>query len=475
MPIEGLPDVTGEGRQIPNYSYYVEGRYVRMAWAQFHPEDVYTDLVSPSGAITKGFSYPQLAGSTNINNEKTNPALKKEYELYDYIPIHTAGEDTANPFTQGDANTGGDIYYSFDLRDITDQGSIGDIRPEDLPKDEILSFDGFEDMSKLTPEVMLAAIQANGGQVPAEYQQLAQDLPGIYGNPAVYALELAMRDRENLDRHFVYRGSTPSDQWRKFNAGASIGANVTYEEEANGVDGQIIITPNDNYQALFSFSYTKREVTGGGFNLAPLQDPLTGEIITDAVIDPDTNEIVPPSEIVEGKEYRAYGDWMRYDPWQYQLGIWNFSNPADPTSFTGGSVNGLDLAMIPQWNLSLWNRYTFTEGPLEGLYTAVGVRYYSSAPTAVPIGGNGLVQNLFLTPDAKERYVYDLSFGYTTHFWGARWRFAFNISNLFDSQVDQTTVTYHYQDFWGADQTRTMRTRNVYEPRSWRFTVSAAF
>src|SRR5690606_20979589 len=96
-----------------------------------------------------------------------------------------------------------------------------------------------------------------------------------------------------------------------------------------------------------------------------------------------------------------YADWMRYETWVYQLGIWNFDNPADPTSFDGGSVDGIDLSLVPEWNLNLFSKYTFHEGPFDGLGIGGGARYAASAPTSVAVGGEGFRENRFLTPPTE--------------------------------------------------------------------------
>jgi hypothetical protein len=239
-------------------------------------------------------------------------------------------------------------------------------------------------------------------------------------------------DRNGLDG----AGNNPSN---------NTGALVTFEEETVGVDGQVIFSPTDNYQILFTYSHQQREVIGNGFNLAPLVDPITGEK-------------VPGS---------------KYDRWVFVLGEENFTDPTDPTTFTGEGVNGMDLSFVPEWNLSLWNKYRFREGPLEDLEIAGGVKYFGEAPTSVAIGGTTLRENEFPTPPTPERFEFDASISYRFNFMDIRWRIALKVNNLFDDEVDEAVVEYRDPD--GPIDPVFRRSRVYYGPRTYRISLSASF
>jgi hypothetical protein len=239
-------------------------------------------------------------------------------------------------------------------------------------------------------------------------------------------------DRNGLDG----AGNNPSN---------NTGALVTFEEETVGIDGQVIFSPTDNYQILFTYSHQQREIVGNGFNLAPLIDPITGEK-------------VPGS---------------KYDRWVFVLGEENFTDPTDPTTFTGEGVNGMDLSFVPEWNLSLWNKYRFREGPLEDLEIAGGVKYFGEAPTSVAIGGTTLNENRFPTPPTPERFEFDASISYRFDWMDIRWRVALKINNLLDDQVDQAVV--QYSDPGGPIDPVYRRTRVYYGPRTYRLSLSASF
>lgn len=229
------------------------------------------------------------------------------------------------------------------------------------------------------------------------------------------------------------------------NPSNATGALVTFEEETHGVDGQIIFSPTDNYQIMFNYSYQEREIVGNGFNLAPLIDPISGEKV------PGT----------------------KYDRWVFALGEENFTDVTDPTTFTGEGVNGLDLSFVPNWNLSLWNKYRFSEGPLANLELAGGVKYFGESPTSVPIGGSTLSENKFPTPPSPSRIEFDASIGYRFEWMQIRWRLALKINNLLDDQVDEEVV--QYSDPGGLIDPVFRRTRVLYTPRTFRLSFSASF
>ena len=254
------------------------------------------------------------------------------------------------------------------------------------------------------------------------------------------AFDLAIRDRE-FDGMPIHYFAGPDIQ--NFNSPSnSVGAPVTFEEEATGVDGQIVFSPTNNYQLLFSFSHQNRKVVGNGFNL------------------------VDPVDIRTGERYST-----EYDMWVYVLGPDAFDDPSDPTTTNGKGVNGLDLSFTPSTSLSLWNKYTFTDGALAGLEIAGGARYNGSAPTSIPIGGTDLSINEFPTPPTKSRIDFASTINYTFDWNRVRIRTSLSIRNLFNQRSSENVVTYTDRD--GGEQVR--RSRVQYGPRTWRLSVTASF
>lgn len=254
------------------------------------------------------------------------------------------------------------------------------------------------------------------------------------------AFDLAIRDRA-FDGNPVHWIGGPDTQ-NFNNPSNSLGAPVTFEEEANGFDGQIIFSPAPNYQILFTFSHQKREVVGKGFNLVAPVDIRTGEMYS-----------------------------TPYDRWVYILGPDAFDDPSDPTTTNGKGVNGMDLSFTPRTSLSMWNKYAFQEGVLEGLEIAAGARYNGSAPTSIPIGGRDLAINQFPTPPVKSRVDFASTINYSFDWNRVAWRLSLSVTNLLNDRSSQNVVTY--QDENGGEQVR--RSRVIYAPRSWRLSLTASF
>jgi len=268
----------------------------------------------------------------------------------------------------------------------------------------------------------------------------------IAANPEVVlfeAFEMALEDRNSVGFPFYYLSLIDSNNYNNNPSnGVGRGNTITFAEEARGMDGQIIYSPTDNYQIMFNFSHQQREVTGNGFSMV------------DAVDSSGNN-------------------WgTRYDAWVYLLGVENFEDPTRASTFTGGSVNGIDLSFVPQTSLSLWNKYQFTEGPLDGFELGGGVQYFSGAPTSIAIGGTSLGANQFPTPDTPERYKWDAFLGYRFTMFEMEWRLALRIKNLLN-QDDDTAYAEYSTDVPGVTERR--RTEVFYEPRTWRLSLTASF
>jgi len=221
---------------------------------------------------------------------------------------------------------------------------------------------------------------------------------------------------------------------------------VTYEEEGKGFDGQIIFSPSHNYQVMFNFSHIERQIVGRGFNM------------------------VRPID--------QYGnDWATgYDSWNWAFGRQNFTDPKDPTTFTGEGVNGIDISFVPQNNLSLWNKYQFTEGKLKNFDLFGGVTWKDGAVTSVPIGGQKIRANFFRTPPTAERYNVQAGFGYQWATDKADWRLRVNVNNLLDDTYDSNVITYNETDpLSGAAFTEQRRWEQYFNGRSYRLSLNASF
>jgi outer membrane receptor for ferric coprogen and ferric-rhodotorulic acid len=266
--------------------------------------------------------------------------------------------------------------------------------------------------------------------------------------PLVRAFDLAFQREpvRNAEGELVQYHDTGLRYWSQDdqfnNASEGTGANVLFEERGVGIDGQLVFSPTDNYQILFSFSHIEREVVGNGFTMV------------DAVSQQD------------GQNYGT-----EYDVWVYVLGRENFEDPTRASTFTGGSVRGLDLSGTPSTSLRFWNKYSFREGVLRGFAVGGGVQWNSSVATSTPIGGTDLVENRYPTPDLPSHYELEAMLSYSMEWQDIDWRFQLNVRNLLDDNYDAPVA--EYVDYYGTTIYR--RAVKIYDPREFRFSVSARF
>ena len=317
------------------------------------------------------------------------------------------------------------------------------------------------DTTALTPygfhnfltEVWSNPLLAGGGRLRFYmvnyHDMLAVDEELPEGNPLKLALDMAVRDSEFLDLGglpILYQGDANPADVRAHSASGPHGANVLFEEKGRGIDGQIFFTPRPNYQIIFGFSQQERDVR-------------SFTMVSGHAVDSDGNVLT------DGPRYTT-----EYDIWVFMLGPDNFEDPRDPSSLKSGAIHGLDLSFVPRTHLNLWNKYTFTEGLLERLEVGGGINYYSRVATSTPVSSREMGTNPFRTPDIPSRYQVDAYLGYRFDWDRTRWRIAFNVYNLLNNQVGEAFASYDSEE-----GIRNRRTRQFYNPRSYRLSVSVQF
>lgn len=144
-------------------------------------------------------------------------------------------------------------------------------------------------------------------------------------------------------------------------------ASLVSEEESNGYEFQFLLTPLENWQIVFNYAHTEREIVSAGtFPLYPYpQDRWAIWYF------PDGNwglQGVPLNE--------AYGD------------------PQDTSTWTGGpaSTNGESLDDSPEHDIGFWTSYSFKNGSARGLTLGFGGDYESKRAylTGFTVGGNAV-------------------------------------------------------------------------------------
>lgn len=252
-------------------------------------------------------------------------------------------------------------------------------------------------------------------------------------------------------------GITPSE------AGAT-DAIVSYTDEAEGYDLQVIYSPLDNLQFIFSYAHTER-VAKSSFQLVDAIDPATG-----AEFGTEYDEWVRilGREAFGLTEEDTNGDGVvdRVTKDGQTLGI----GDVKPTDLVGG-LEGISLYTGSETSASVWSKYTFTEGKLDGLGAGLGVIYTGPAQTSIPIGGTDLASNRFGTPPTEERYQINAAFNYRWYVKDTPISLRLNIYNVTDDTEGISVIGYDN----GVGGTALRRTELYYAPRSYRLSASVKF
>lgn len=249
-------------------------------------------------------------------------------------------------------------------------------------------------------------------------------------------------------------------------SGVSGNSNVTFGDRARGFDMQMIYSPRENWQMIFNYAKTDREIHKP-FGLVAAIDQVTG---TEFGTEYDTWVRALGRDAYGLEEIDDNGDGLpdRILRNGEPVGL----NNIVPANSNTGGIEGANLFLGAEDEASFWNKYTFREGPLRRLSLMFGVRYTGPAATAVTVGGANLQENLYPTPDTEERWEYDAGISYIRNWGDTQWRFALNGYNLTDDQKGYTEASYtNIRD--GSTERR--RTQIYYTPRSYRFSVGVSF
>jgi hypothetical protein len=249
------------------------------------------------------------------------------------------------------------------------------------------------------------------------------------------------------------------------------GANVTYTDEAQGVDLQVFLNPTPNLQIILNYAYTTREA------VSPFDLESTASYGTEYDIwvrtfgreafgleEWDTNN----DGVVD---YVTRAGAVGENPTEEELrnarvGV----GDVDAADLASG-LQGTSLFFGSEHNFSFWNRYRLTEfDRFKDVVLGFGGVYTGPAQTSIAIGNADMIENRFRTPETPGRWNFNAMIQYHFDLGDSKWNVRLNVSNLLDKRYDQRVVSY---DDDGAEVLR--RTERYYAPRTWRITLSGKF
>lgn len=292
---------------------------------------------------------------------------------------------------------------------------------------------------------------------------------------------------------------------------------VTFDEEINGFEFEVFYTPTDNLQFVINYTHVEREAKDT-FNFTEWES-IAGTQGT----------FVPPF----GMLHREFGwenagidlAWVDYDAYQAALGssgdgvvsidsieagaidavsdgeadavisaqefterseqgqilllvdrsgnVINENNSARATDY-GNTLTGVSLNFNPEDELSIFGKYTFTEGRLQNLSLTAGFKYIGPSETSVAFNTVSPLVGLTVTPEVPERFQLDLGASYRWMWNNVAMRLSVNVYNILDDTYDRTITTIDTRNpITGAEVTK--RTEKFYTPTTVRVGLTLSF
>lgn len=305
----------------------------------------------------------------------------------------------------------------------------------------------------------------------------------------------------------------------QFNNNVDFGrrALVTFDEEINGFEFEVFLTPTDNLQFVINYTHVEREAEDS-FQFTEWESIVGNEV-----------SFIPPFSML----HREYGwenagidlAWVDYAAYQQALGaagdgvvavasipaqavelvpdgesdapisnetfiarsqagqvlllvdqrgnIINEANSALATDYSG-ILTGVSLNFNPEDELSVFGKYTFTEGRLENLSLTAGFKYIGKSETSVAFNTVSPLVGLTTTPEVGERFQVDLGASYRWTWGDVDMRLSLNLYNVLDDTYDVTTTILDTRNPITGQEVQ-KRTEKFYTPLNVRVGLTASF
>jgi len=291
---------------------------------------------------------------------------------------------------------------------------------------------------------------------------------------------------------------------------------VTFDEEINGFDFELFLTPSDNLQFVINFTHVEREadntfdftdwesIVGTEGSFVPPFSMLHREFgwenagidlawvnyqdyaaalaaAGDGVVSLESIgggvEMLPEGssdELISPETFAARAQSGQLLMLVDKRGnVINESNNAVASDYTN-TLTGVSLNFNPEDELSVFAKYSFTEGPLENLSITAGAKYIGASKTSVAFNTVSPLIGLTVTPEVPERYQFDLGASYRWRWKEVDMRLFLNIYNVFDDDYEVSIETLDTTNPI-TGETVTKRTERFYTPTQLRVGLTMAF
>lgn len=253
---------------------------------------------------------------------------------------------------------------------------------------------------------------------PIAYAPYFNNVPLFENNPADRAVL-----QQLFDAQYAPTSTAPASYYL-YNGGTNVniptnGAYAPINDQSEGFDAQIIISPVDNWQVVLGYAHVTRVLTLG-------------------------------PKLVKAPVYSAFAAYYANAAspvGQFGFGpMSNWSDPTDSSSYNRSFGVGKSFDDTPTDTYTMWNNYRFETGALKGFNVGTGLRYESArdyAAGGITVDGGlnfpyqnaaGTSNNLARYDESDPRYTVDLLLGYTRKIGDHTWDFRVNVFNLLDDQ-----------------------------------------
>lgn len=292
---------------------------------------------------------------------------------------------------------------------------------------------------------------------------------------------------------------------------------VTFDEQINGFDMEIFITPTENLQFVIGYSHIERKAENtfnftewesiegndvtyvppfsmlfrefgwenAGIDLAwvnydeykTLRDAASDGVVNVSSIPQDAIEMVPDGQsdaFIPNEEFSSRSAEGQILVLVDRRGnVINEGNSARATDYAN-VLSGVSLNFNPEDELSVVGKYTFTEGPLERLSLTAGFKYIGASATSVAFNTVSPLIGLTVTPEVPSRLEFDMGASYRWTWNKVAMRASINVYNVFDDTYEVAIKTLDTRNPITGEQV-TKRTEKYYRPTRIRVGLTVSF